>query len=143
MGMEREQLLEDEAAAWHALDEAISATLPERRASEGAVPGWSTHDLVWHSAYWATYATDRLERVHRGEHLPDEDSYLPDEAILAEGRTMSWEDAVRSLEGTRERARTALAAPGDVPADAMEEFLSETTQHYAEHAGHIRVFNAS
>ena len=68
--MNREALLEREANAWLDLQAAFGAVPPDRREVEGVVPGWSTHDLLWHCAYWAADAGDSLDRLRRGDPSP-------------------------------------------------------------------------
>jgi len=141
--MEREELLEREASAWLDLEAAFAAVPPDRREVEGVVPGWSTHDLLWHCAYWAADAGDSLDRLRRGDPEPEEPS--DDDAlvaqILAEGRGMTWDETILRAGLSRERVRAALSALGDDPPQAaVELFTEETFEHYEEHAAQIRAF---
>lgn len=63
--MDREALLERENEAWLKFADTFAAVPSDRREAQGVVPGWSTHDLVWHCVYWADYAGDMLERIQR------------------------------------------------------------------------------
>ena len=141
--MDREELLKREDEAWHEFVDAFAAVPLDRRAVEGVVPGWSIHDLVWHCAYWAGYASDVLERIQRGE--PEGDDREDDDAwvseILTAGRGMSWEAVILQAEQNRERARAALSAFGDPPDKAVEWFTDDTFDHYEEHAAEIRAFS--
>jgi DinB family protein len=103
------------------------------------VPGWSTHDLVWHCAYWVDYAGDMLERIRGGDPDPD-DSDDPEAQILAAGRRMTWDEVVQRAEQSRERVRAALSAFGDLPQRAAEWFEDDTFDHYDEHGAEIRAF---
>lgn len=143
--MDREGLLKRENEARHELVDAIAAVPFDRRDIEGVVPGWSIHDLVWHCAYWAAYASDVLERLQRGEPEPEEpeDENAWDAEILAAGRGMSWDEAILQLEQNRERARRALSAFGELPDEAEEWFTDDTFDHYQEHAAQIRAFSAA
>ena len=67
-----EELLQKEDAAWTTFVDAFSKVPEDRRSDEGVVPGWSTHDLVWHCGFWAGYVADVLRKIARGE--PTEDS---------------------------------------------------------------------
>ena len=140
--MDREELLKREDEAWHEFVDAFAAVPLDRRAVEGVVPGWSIHDLVWHCAYWAGYASDVLERIQRGE--PEGDDREDDDAWVAEiltaGRGMRWEAVILQAEQNRERARAALSAFGELPDKAMEWFTDDTFDHYHEHAAEIRAF---
>jgi hypothetical protein len=142
--MERDELLEREDAAWHELVDVLAAVPLEWRDLEGVVPGWSTHDLVWHCAYWAGYTSDVLEALQRGEPEPEEteDRDALDAEILADGRRMSWDEASLRLQQSRERARAALSAFGELPELAVEWFEDDTLKHYEEHAAEIRAFSA-
>ena len=141
--MDREELLKREDEAWHEFVDAFAAVPLDRRAVEGVVPGWSIHDLVWHCAYWAGYASDVLERIQRGE--PEGDDREDDDAWVAEiltaGRGMSWEAVILQAEQNRERARAAFSAFGDLPDKAVEWFTDDTFDHYHEHAAEIRAFS--
>jgi hypothetical protein len=141
--MDRDGMLQREEASWMGFREAIDATPAERRTIEGVVPGWSTHDLVWHCAYWTGWASDVLERLLRGEPEPDEpeddDAWTAE--ILAEGRAMGWDEAIRRAEGNRSRVRAAMAAFDEPPELAVQWFTDDTFDHYEEHAAEIRVFN--
>jgi hypothetical protein len=143
--MNREDLLEREDKAWHELVDALAAMPVSRRDIEDVVPGWSTHDLVWHCAYWAAYTSDVLDTLHRGEPEPEEtdDRDALDAEILATGREMTWDDAYLQLEQGRERARASLSAFDELPESAVEWFQDDTLNHYEEHAAEIRAFNAA
>jgi hypothetical protein len=142
--MEREELLKGEDEAFHELDGALAGVPLNRREVEGVVPGWSTHDLVWHCAYWAGYTCDVLEALQRGGPEPEEteDRDALDAEILAEGRGMSWDEASMRLQQNHERARAALSAFGELSELAVEWFEDDTLKHYEEHAAEIRAFSA-
>ena len=139
--MDREEMLTREDAAWRELSDAVGATPPDRRSVEGVVPGWSTHDLVWHCAYWANVTGDVLERIRGGDPDPD-DGADPEAEILAQGRGLSWDEVVARAEQGRQRARTALSAFDDIPERATTWFVEDTTEHYEEHQAQIRAFNS-
>jgi hypothetical protein len=139
--MDREGSLTREEEAWLEFANALAAVPPQRRDVEGVVPGWSTHDLVWHCAYWADHAADVLERIHGGDPDP-EDTDLPEAEILARGRSMSWDEVIRKAEESRERVRAALSAFDDPPELALRWFRDDTFDHYQEHAAQIRAFGS-
>ena len=97
--MGREELLKREDEAWSQLAATIAAAPSDRREVEGAVPGWSIHDLVWHCAYWAAYASDVLERLQRGEPELEEreDDDVWQAEILTTGRGMAWDQVILKL----------------------------------------------
>jgi hypothetical protein len=141
--MNREELLEREDEAWLDIKAAFLGLPPDRREVEGVVPGWSTHDLVWHCVYWAADVAEVLERLRRGDPEPEEgDTGSRDAEILAEGRGMTWDEIVLRAGLSRERVRAVLSAFGeDVPEAAVELFADETFEHYEEHAAQIRAFS--
>ena len=142
--MDRKELLEREEAAWPELVNAAAAVPPDRREVEGVVPGWSTHDLVWHCAYWAGYAGDVLEGIRRGEPLVErEDDDVWQAEILAAGRDLSWDELFARAEQSRERVRAAFSAFDDPPDEAVEWFTDDTVDHYKEHAAEISAFSAA
>ncbi|MDH4111714.1 MAG: hypothetical protein OEV60_03410 [Actinomycetota bacterium] len=137
--MNRDELLKREERAWLTFVDAITAVPPERREIEGVVPGWSTHDVAWHCAYWAGYTADVLDRIRSGEPNPS-DTAAPDDEVLATGRAMSWDDIVVQAEQNHERSRIALSALPELTKVAVEWFTDDTIGHYEEHATQIREF---
>jgi hypothetical protein len=138
--MDRDSLLKREDDAWHAFASAYEAVPPERRTVEGVVPGWSTHDVVWHCVFWADYAGQMLERIRGGDPDPD-DFDGPETEILELGRALTWDDVIERAEQARSRVRTALTLFDGVPATAVEWFEDDTFDHYEEHGAEINVFN--
>ena len=141
--MNTEELLQREDQAWLAFVDAFAAVPEDERDQQGVVPGWSTQDLVWHCGYWAGYVGDALERIARGETLPDQDWDAINDKVIEDGRGMSWDEIIVQSEHNRERARAALKALSTVTPEALEEFTGETYEHYEEHAAEIRAFTGS
>ena len=140
--MDREALLKREDEAWLTFADIFEAVPPDRREAQGVVPSWSTHDLVWHCAYWADYTGEMLERIRGGEQDPDDSDSLPEDEILATGRGMSWDEVILRARQSRERVRTALLEFDDLPQPAIEWFQDDTFGHYEEHGAQIRSFLA-
>ena len=142
--MDREALLAREEETWKELAHALVSVPDDGRNRDGVVPGWSAHDLAWHCAHWADWAADAMDRIRRGEserEEPEDDDAWTAE-ILAEGRTMSWEQVIEKLNEHRGRAREALEAfEGDIPQGAVDWFEDDAIDHYGEHAAQIRAFN--
>jgi hypothetical protein len=139
--MERDTMLRREEEAWRDFAGVLAAVPEDRRTAEGVVPGWSTHDLLWHCSYWTGFTGGVLEKIRAGDADPEAGS--KEEAdILTEGRAASWEDALATVERGRERARAALSAfEGTIPELAAQWFREDTFEHYDEHAEQVRVFN--
>jgi len=140
--MERDTMLRREEEAWRDFAGVIGAVPADRRSVEGVVPGWSTHDLLWHCAYWTDFAGGVLEKIRAGDTDP-EGGQPPEEDILAEGRSATWDAALDRAVAGRARTRAALSAFDDaIPELAAQWFREDTFEHYDEHAEQIRVFNA-
>ena len=139
--MERDDMLRREEEAWRDFTAVMAAVPEDRRTAEGVVPGWSTHDLLWHCAYWVEFAGGVLDRIRAAD--PDPERGNDEEAeILAEGRGKSWDDALALAERGRERVRAALVAFEDeIPEPAAQWFREDTFEHYDEHAQQVRSFN--
>jgi hypothetical protein len=123
--MELEEVLTREGQAWADLTGAIAAVPAERRSVAGVVPDWSTHDVAWHTAYWAGQGADAEELILQGQpEPPDEGATEAENAAIAEAsRKMSWDEVMGDFERYRTSARESLAAfDGDVPQRALEFF---------------------
>ncbi len=138
-----QEVLGIEDAAWAELGSTIGRVSAERVEVEGVVPGWSTHDVVWHTAYWVGYGADAIDSIRQGQPEPaDDDATETDNDAIAEiGRTMTWQEVLDRLDQHRAAARAALGAfDGVVPQRAIEFFADYTTGHYVEHEPQIRAF---
>ena len=140
-GPDRDALLQREDDAWRAFAGACESVPAERRSTEGVVPGWSTHDMVFHCVFWADDAGDVLERMRDGEAEP-KGFDGPESEILEAGRALTWDQVVQRAADARSRVRAALTAFDDAPGRAVEWFADETFDHYEEHAAQIRAFAA-
>jgi hypothetical protein len=137
--MNSELLLKCEDDMWRAFAGAFETVSPDRRQLEGVVPGWSTHDVVWHCVFWADYAGEMLDRIRAGDPDPD-DFEGPEDEILAAGRALSWDEVLRRAEQARSKVRAALTNFADAPTRAVEWFQDDTFDHYEEHAAQIEAF---
>jgi hypothetical protein len=138
--MKRDDLLKREQAAWLELVATADAVPKDQRNVEGPVPGWSTHDLLWHVAFWADYTGNVLERIHGGDPDPKEEDTDEDQ-IVRTGREMTWDQVIDRAEKGRTRVRAALGAfDAEPPQRAVEWVESDTINHYDEHAAQIRAF---
>jgi hypothetical protein len=139
--MNAQDLLKREDEGWLEFRDAFAAVPFEQREVEGVVPGWSTHDLVWHVGYWAGYAADVIDRIRAGEsELEPGESDLEEAVILAMGRRMGWDEIILRAEQGRERARAALSSLEALTSAAIEWFEDDTFDHYEEHGAQIRAF---
>ena len=143
--MDRQESLGDEERAYLQLIEAAEGVTDDRRTAEGVVPGWSTHDVLWHTAYWVGRAADVMQRAAGGPPYPEEPedgAYYDsenDRAFLV-GREMRWEEIVDHLTTSRTRARDTVQRCEARDLEWLCERLSEESEHYREHAAQIRAF---
>jgi hypothetical protein len=141
--MEPEELLARERASWEAFQSEVGRVPVDRRSVDGAVPGWSVKDLVWHCAYWAGFCADRIEARAAGD-LSDpwdhDDAHwdAENDRVAQESKAMTWESVESKAGELRERARAALELANDD--DTLRWFAEETFEHYDEHAAEIARF---
>lgn len=135
-------MLRREAESWEAFLEVLRAVPAEARTEEGVVPGWSTQDLVWHCAYWTDYTGSVLERIAGGEADPA-DTSAEEAEILAQGRSLEWDDMLDRAEQARARMRAAALALEELTPLAVEWIEGDTFEHYDDHAGQIQAFLAA
>jgi Mycothiol maleylpyruvate isomerase N-terminal domain len=142
--MDRDELLQREDTAWSAFVDAVAAVPEDRRDVDGAVPGWSVKDLVWHCGYWADYVGDVLERMAAGQPEPPEQDWDALNTMVAEdGKRLPWDEVIVAAERGRDRARSAFVAMPEVTEAAATEFGDETFDHYEEHTAEIVAFAAA
>ncbi len=144
--MEAYEVLDLEGEAWTELMAAVEAVPAERRAVDGVVPGWSTHDVLWHVAYWVGRAADVLDRALHGPPYPEEpedDAYYDEQnaAAVSTGRAMTWDEIAAHLARSRERFRSALETCDSVTCGWISERSMEEIEHYRVHAAQIRAFS--
>jgi len=143
--MDHEELLSREMTSWAAFESAAGKVSPDRREAEGVVPGWSVKDLMWHCAYWASFAADTIEARAAGDMSDPwdhDDEYwdIENDRVAKEGKEKSWDEVLTAATAMRVRARKALeAAPDSV---AEQWFVEETFEHYDEHAAEVEAFAA-
>jgi Mycothiol maleylpyruvate isomerase N-terminal domain len=141
--MDREELLERERASWEAFEAAVGRVPADRRSVDGAVPGWSVKDLLWHCAYWAGFCADTIEARAAGDRSDPwdhDDAYwdAENDRVAQESKTMTWEAVESEAAEMREHVRASLAVADDDV--SMGWFADETFQHYDEHAAEIARF---
>lgn len=138
--MTKDELLARESSSWEGLRAALDSCPVTRRGEEGVVPGWSTHDLVWHCGYWADFVGRELEATAAGAPLEDDGGDDINQRVHREARAMGWDESLARSEAARERARAALAALAEPSEEIGAEFASETFVHYEEHTEQIAAF---
>jgi hypothetical protein len=139
-------MLAREEEAWSALSREVDRLAPERRRTEGVVPGWSADDLVWHCAKWAEFAAERLAALDDGPFVDPFDSE-PDEHWDAESarfaeqsKSMDTGEIDAAAASIRQHVRGVWASLPDLGPEADTWFAEETFVHYDEHAAEVRRF---
>lgn len=140
-----QEFLEREASAWAAFETQVDRVPAADRERPGVVEGWSVKDMVWHCAYWASFAADAMETAGDGpfqdpfDAEPDEHWDAVNAEVAAASSQMSWEAVRTGTNEARERVRS-LAAAEKLSAEVLEWAADETFVHYDEHADHLRAF---
>lgn len=145
--MTREETLAEEEGAWIALQDALAAVPAEQRTTEGIVPGWSTHDTVWHLGYWSERSASILESAAEGPPYPKEPedgSYYDAEndRVFATGRELDWEEITARMTKGRARGRDAIATCGENDLPWLIDRITEEIAHYREHAEQVSTWAA-
>jgi hypothetical protein len=135
--------LDDEV--WADLMRAAAAVPEGRRDVEGVVPGWSSHDVVWHVAYWVARAARVLEEVRPGgpyPEEPEEGAYYDAEndAAMPAGRAMTWDAVLAHGEQGHDRARRVVAECDETVSAWVRDRYLEEVDHFREHAAQINAF---
>lgn len=146
--MDRQELLRREDESWGSFSAVVDEVPHERRGSGEVVEGWSVKDLVWHCAYWASFAGEVLASSSspgfRDPFEGHDDAYWDAEnaRVDADGKRKSWDEVIASADDARRHVRDAFerAPEGDKPS---QWFGEETFEHYDEHAQQIRAFLAA
>ena len=135
---DREELTRRDAEAWRQFEALLAAVPTERRETPDLEGGWSVKDVLWHIGFWWD---DFRQTVETGEEAADDGDESTDDVNHREqerSRSMSW-NAVRSA--VLERRVAMLAAWRELPEiddRVAESFVSETVEHYDEHAPQLR-----
>jgi hypothetical protein len=133
----RTEHAEREAHVW-ADFERLLATIPrDRWETPGVLPDWTVKEMLWHVAGWLDECAGHLERIEAGTlEDPDEGEDDTDErnAGFAEAaRAMELDAVWQGLGAARSRVLARWNAMTAITDRAVEEFASETYQHYKEH----------
>jgi hypothetical protein len=139
----REDLLELERVRWATLQHLLGE-VPKSRTDEPSLTpeGWSVRDLVWHLASWNEFVANQLERMKEGR-FDDGFDWNTEEnnaRFLESGRSVTFEQAVSTLETSRDRVIRAMKELVDVPPRAIELFSEPAFQHVDDHLPELRRF---
>ena len=144
--MSWDEVLDREDQAWAALAAQVARLSPVQRRAEGAVPGWSADDLVWHCAKWAEFTVERIAAMGDGTFKDpfaaesDEHWEAENQALAARSKAMSSEEIDTGAASIRNRIRDTVRSFGSQGLEAESLLVEETSVHYDEHATEIRRF---
>jgi hypothetical protein len=146
--VDRQRLLDDEAAGWERF-RAVAAQIPAERAEDPTVTpdGWSPKDTLFHVAAWLELCADVCDRIAAATWDPataEEETPAFVDRINAEqfdrARAMTPQEVEERLARARERARTAFAELPDMTRDAWGWFEESGPMHYAKHVHDLVAF---
>ena len=143
-------LLVDLDAARDAFHEVLATVDADLATVPGVMEDWSVRDIVFHLAAWCDHAWEALALASEGRGddfaYSTGDTDAMNERFLAQGRSVSPEEALRREEASFTAFRQAVAAldPGLLGlklgnGDRVEEVIVyDGPEHYAEHTEHLR-----
>ena len=137
------EVFAQEAAAYQAFALAVAAVPIERREDPELPDGWSVKDVLWHVVYWWRSGVTTFLAMHAGSYeepdTTDDDTDVTNARVLEESRGMSLADVEVTVTAARTTLLEAFAPVAIIP-EAVELFVSETTEHYEEHLPALRAF---
>jgi hypothetical protein len=141
----RSEHADREAHIWDGFEQAL-ATIPRDRWDEqGVIPEWSVKEMLWHVAGWLDDCSMHLEQMIAGtfEDVDEGEDDTDDRnaAFAAAARGMDVDSVWAGVLAARERARQRWFELPDATDRAVEEFASETYQHYKEHLPDLEKFS--
>lgn len=133
----RTEHLKREADVWRDFERFVLAVPRDRWESPDVMPEWTVKEMLWHVAGWLDDCAVHLEQIAAGTLKdPDEGEDDTDDrnaAFASQAREMNVDEVWNGVRAARELVRARWAALDDVSDRAIEEFASETYQHYKEH----------
>ena len=123
---------------WADFERLVLLVPRDRWDATDVIEGWTVKEMLWHVAGWIDEAAQHLEQMASGTFQePNED-----EEDDTDDRNASFADAARTMDA--DAVWTGLAAARalcrrrweelpELTDRAIEEFASETYQHYKEH----------
>ena len=138
MADERTDHLEREAHNWAEFERLVRLVPLDRWEASDVLEGWTVKGMLWHVAGWIDEANQHLEQMAAGtfEEPKEEDEDDTDDrnaAFADASRSMNPDAVWTGLLAARDLCRRRWAELPDVTDRAIEEFASETYQHYKEH----------
>jgi hypothetical protein len=126
-----------ETDVWTQFEEATLAIPRDRWEIADVLPDWTVKEMLWHVAGWLDECVQHFDQMIAGTFEdPDEGEDDTDErnARFAEqAREMSVDEVWGGLVAARELVHRRWDQLPEITDRAVEEFASETYQHYKEH----------
>lgn len=153
MSIDKAIVERDLRASWDTVRSLVDSLSPRELTEPGVVGSWSVKDLLGHMAFWAQKAASDLRLLAAGRAdeietpgtLESLNAWNAREAEARHGKTVedlraewirSYESALQALQ---ESGASLLET--DVKGwPQIRRFLGDTTEHYNEHADHIRAW---
>ena len=153
MTVDKAAIERDLRASWDTLKSLVDALSPQEITQPGVIDSWSVKDLLGHMAFWAEKAAFDLKLLAAGR-AQEIDTPGTLETLNAWNAREAEARRHKSVEELRAEwlhsYQDALAALHHTDAPLLEtdvkgwpqitRFLGTTTEHYKEHADHIRAW---
>ncbi len=126
-----------EADGWAVFEGLLSRVPEDRLTAPGVLEGWSVKEMLNHVTGWLEVCIARLEAMRSGRFVDEDET---DEEVNE--RNAYFAESARRLDATtvREHLETARArllelwrSLPEIDEVAIEQFATETYEHYEEH----------
>jgi hypothetical protein len=133
----RNEMLDLERVRWDQLQRLLYE-IPIDRFDEPTLnpDGWSVRDLLWHLARWNEVIAEQLELMNAGtfDERFDWNTEENNAVFMAEGRSVSVEDALSALAASRQKSIDSMRRlPDALPPRAGELFSESAYRHLDDH----------
>ena len=138
MADRRKDHLGREAHVWRDFERLVLMVPRDRWEAPDVLDGWTVKEMLWHVAGWIDEASQHLEQMAAGTFTETDETEVDDtddrNASFAEAAKTMDPDAVwTGLLAARDRCRQRWDELPESTDRAIEEFASETYQHYKDH----------
>ena len=142
MADQRKDHLDREAHVWTDFERLVLLIPRDRWESDGVLEGWDVKGMLWHVAGWIEEASTHLEQMaaatfEEPSEEGEDDTDDRNAAFAAAATSMDVDAVWNGLLAARDRCRRLWEELPEVTDRAIEEFASETYQHYKDHVGDL------
>jgi mycothiol maleylpyruvate isomerase-like protein len=141
----RAEHAEREAHIWGEFEQALARIPRERWTEPDVLPDWSVTEMLWHVAGWLDECSTHLEQMIAGTFEDvdegEDDTDERNAGFATAARGMEVDTVWSGLLAARERVRQRWFELPETTDRAVEEFASETYQHYKEHLPDLETFS--